>query len=135
MTLFEAYDAILALGSEEARAVRVAEMRRAFETRTGAFAPEDAWFEARSRAFWDDAVVTQGFAREAHDALPEAARTWTEPLTRAHRGLFVVKGERGQPSVFRDLWSGAEFVVHAIDDATRLALDAVSAPFDARRCS
>jgi hypothetical protein len=136
MTLFEAYDAILALGSQAARAVRVAEMRRAFETRTGAFAPEDPWFEARSRAFWDDAVVTQGFAREARDALSEEARAWTEPLARAHRGLFVVKepekGERGEPRIFRDLWSGAEFEVHAIDEATRLALDAVSAPFDAR---
>ena len=34
--------------------------------------------------------------------------------------------------VLRDLWGGAELVVHAIDDAVRDALAAASAPFDAR---
>ena len=132
MTLFEAYDALLALGALPAHAARVASMRRAFEERTGEFAPEDPWFEARSRAFWDDALVTQGFARPMSDALPEAARAWVEPLARAHRGLFVMKEDRDEGRVVRDLWSGAEFEVHVIDEATRLALDAVSAPFDAR---
>ncbi len=132
MTLFEAYDAILALGARPGSAARVAEMRAAFEARTGEFAPEDPWFEARSRAFWDDALATQGFATETRDALPEEARAWTEAIARAHRGLFVMKEDEGDARVVRDLWSGAEFEVHAIDDATRLALGAVSAPFDAR---
>jgi hypothetical protein len=136
MTLFEAYDAILALGAMPAFASRVAEMRRAFEERTGEFAPDDPWFEARSRAFWDDAVTTQGFgaASEIREALPEGARKWAEAIARAHRGLFVMKegDSEGDTRVVRDLWSGAEFEVHAIDDATRLALNAVSAPFDAR---
>jgi hypothetical protein len=135
MTLFEAYDAILALGAMPSFAARVAEMRAAFEARTGEFAPEDPWFEARSRAFWDDALATQGFATETRDALPEGARAWTGAIAKAHRGLFVMKEERadeGDARFVRDLWSGAEFEVHAIDDATRLALGAVSAPFDAR---
>jgi hypothetical protein len=132
MTLFAAYDAVLALGASPERAARVAEMRRAFEKRTGDFAPEDPWFEARSRAFWDDAVTTQGFAREAAEALPEAARAWVPGLSRAHRGLFVTAEASGGAPVVKDLWGGAEFEVHLLDDATRDALRAASAPFDAR---
>ena len=32
-------------------------LHRAFEQRTGAFGPDDPWFESRSRAFWDDALT------------------------------------------------------------------------------
>ena len=135
MTLFEAYDAILAPGASADRAAHVAEMRAAFERRTGEFAPEDPWFEARSRAFWDDAVTTQGFARDvlAEGSLPEGARVWVPRLERAHRGLFVPasSNEPGRP-VLRDLWGGAEMVVHVLDDASRDALAAAAAPFDAR---
>ena len=147
MTLFETYDAILALGASAERAERVAAMRASFEGRTGAFAPEDPWFEARSRAFWDDAVTTQAFARGVLEALPAGARVWVPRLERAHRGLFRVERgvsdgasalraarstpvERGR--VLHDLWSGASFVVHAIDDALEDALAAASAPFDGR---
>jgi hypothetical protein len=137
MTLFEAYDAILALGAAPAQAARVAAMRAAFEERTGRFVPEDVWFEARSRAFWDDAVTTQGFGREVASAppspLPPSAQAWVPRLERAHRGLFVLTGsaEKREP-VLRDLWGAAEFVVHEIDDATRDALAVAAAPFDAR---
>ena len=135
MTLFETYDAILALGASAARAERVAAMRASFEGRTGAFAPEDPWFEARSRAFWDDAVTTQGFAREVTEALPAGARVWVPRLERAHRGLFRVErgvSVEGRGRVLHDLWSGASFVVHAIDEALEDALAAASAPFDGR---
>ncbi|HEY2509919.1 MAG TPA: hypothetical protein VGI39_03660 [Polyangiaceae bacterium] len=134
MTLFETYDAILALGASEARAERVAAMRAAFEARTGAFAPEDPWFEARSRAFWDDAVTSQGFAREVAEAVPAGARVWVPRLERAHRGLFRVEKGTNDPRsrVLLDLWSGASFLVHAIDDALQDALAAASAPFDGR---
>ncbi|MGO8998927.1 MAG: hypothetical protein ACLQVI_36845 [Polyangiaceae bacterium] len=133
MTFFEAYDAILALGATSERATRVAEMRREFERRTGEFVPEDAWFEARSRAFWDDAVTTQGFAREVEAGLPADATPWITRLERAHRGLFVTASSstRADP-VLRDLWGGAELVVHTVDDAMRDALAAAVAPFDAR---
>ena len=134
MTLFEAYEAILALGAAATpgRAARVAAMRAAFEERTGAFVPEDAWFEARSRAFWDDAITTQGFAREVETELPERLRAWVPRLERAHRGLFVTKGAGGGETVVRDLWGGAELVVHDADDATRDELAVAAAPFDAR---
>jgi hypothetical protein len=133
MTLFEAYDAILALGATSLRAERVAEMRAEFERRTGEFAPEDPWFEARSRAFWDDAVTTQRFAREVEAALPSAALPWIARLERAHRGLFVTaESSTREAPVLRDLWGGAELVVHTLDDATRDALAAAVAPFDAR---
>jgi hypothetical protein len=133
MTLFEAYDAILALGASRERALRVAEMRREFERRTGEFSPEDPWFEARSRAFWDDAVTTQRFAEEVAQALPEAARAWVPRLGKAHRGLFVaVPGAAGEAPILRDLWGGAELVVHLLDAATKDAVRAAAAPFDAR---
>jgi hypothetical protein len=133
MTLFETYDAILALGASPDRAARVASMRGAFEKRTGEFQPEDPWFEVRSRAFWDDAVTTQGFAREVEEALPPGARPWAQRLARAHRGLFVVaRTNEPGPTVLRDVWGGADFIVHAQADATRDALAAASAPFDAR---
>jgi hypothetical protein len=138
MTFFEAYDALLAAGARPEHAARVAEMRRAFEKRTGALSPGDGWsegLEARMRAFWDDALATQGFAEtmaQAPGELTEEARAWTGAIGRAHRGLFVVAGEDAGARILRDLWSGAELVVHAIDDATRLALAAASAPFDAR---
>ena len=147
MTLFEAYDAILALGASPHRAARVAAMRAEFERRTGEYAPEDPWFEARSRAFWDDAVTTQGFAREVEAALDPAARSWVPRLGRAHRGLFVpADSRRNGTLVLRDLWGGAELEVHAIDETMRDALkaaassgarhgkavDVPSAPFDAR---
>jgi hypothetical protein len=137
MTLFEAYDAILALGAGSARAPRVASMRATFEERTGAFAPEDPWFEARSRAFWDDAVTTQGFAREVEAELPEEARVWVPRLQRAHRGLFTfTRGSANANAsgglILRDLWGGAELLVHEVDDTMRDALAAALAPLDAR---
>jgi hypothetical protein len=34
--------------------------------------------------------------------------------------------------LLRDVWSGAEFVIDEVDDASRSALDAPSGPFDGR---
>jgi hypothetical protein len=136
MTFFEAYDALLAAAALPAHQARVAEMRRSFERRTGELPAGERWaegLEARMRAFWDDALATQGFAATLEAEVPEEMRGWARAIGRAHRGLFVLAAaqERGA-RVVRDLWSGAEFLVHEIDDATRLALSAASAPFDAR---
>jgi hypothetical protein len=128
-------------------------MRQEFQRRTGAFGPEDPWFEARSRAFWDDALTTQGFAELAAPKLdrdgdrdPEAdASSGREAvarrLARAHRGLFTVD-ERfesaGAPprdlggARLVDLWSGAEFLVDVLDEAQRVVLDHAEGLMDAR---
>src|SRR3954453_20359919 len=91
-TLVAAYDAVVAMGAgtlaEEAH-----RMREEFQKGTGAFLPEDPGldaFEARSRAFWDDALTTQGFAALAKDELDDEARPLVARFARAHRGLFQV---------------------------------------------
>jgi hypothetical protein len=112
------------------RAARVADMRSRFEARTGAFAPDDPWFEERSRAFWCDAITTQRFGAEVADALTAAEASWLGPLERAHRGLFRVGGDG---EVLVDTWSGAELIVDTMDEASRAELDASAGQlFDAR---
>ena len=120
-----AYEELLGLGAKPAWAEVVAEMRAAFEARTGAFGPDDAWFEARGQAFWDDALTTQGFGHRIGEPLSETAREWAPRFERAHRGLFRAHHEAGS-FVIDDLWSGAAFVIDAPSDALRNALDAAS---------
>jgi hypothetical protein len=118
-TLFDAVARVVSLGGAPERAARVAEMRARFEARTGAFSPDDAWFEERSRAFWCDAVTREGFGRDVSDALTAGERAWTGPLERAHRGLFRAEG-----SLLRDVWGGGEFELTLVDDPSRAELDA-----------
>ena len=123
MGLLAAYEAILVAGAAAAHASAVAEMRLAFESRTGSFGAEDPWFEARSNAFWDDAMTTQAFPERVLDALPEAARSWVTPLARAHRGLFRAEESESKWTLL-DVWSGAEFLVDSPEGGLREALDA-----------
>jgi hypothetical protein len=128
MGVLETAARIVHLGGEAQRAGRVAEMRARFEARTGAFTPEDPWFEERSRAFWCDAATAGRFGREVEESLAEDERAWLEPLERAHRGLFRAEGE-----LLVDVWSGAELVVTTMDEASRAELDAAAGQlFDAR---
>jgi hypothetical protein len=128
MRVLDTIARIVELGGAPERAARVAEMRAGFEARTGAFAPEDAWFEARSRAFWCDAVTRGRFGREVETALDREDRAWLGALERAHRGLF--RADRG---LFVDAWSGAELIVTAADDDSRAELDSAAGQFfDAR---
>ena len=144
MTLANAYEAILGVAGRPESAARVAAMRRTFEERTGHFGPadesasqqriahvDDAWIEARSRAFWDDALTRQRFARDVAGELAPDARGWVPGLTTAHRGLFRAERVHGK-LVLVDLWGGADFAVDEIDDSSRDAIDVASAPFDAR---
>src|SRR5689334_13141382 len=117
--LLAAYDALVAKTAEATEEATA--LREAFQRRTGAFGPEDPWFETRSRALWDDVVASPGF-----------------PYARAHRGFFIVSDE-GPESVgaegdalLVDLWSGAELVVRHLDEAQALALDHAEGPMDAR---
>ncbi len=112
---------IVELGGAPGRARQVAELRAAFEARTGSFASEDAWFEERSRAFWSDAVTAGHFGRLVEAELTEAERRWLGPLERAHRGLFRMAGRQ----TLVDVWSGAELEVTVLDELeTRAELDA-----------
>ena len=111
-TLFEAYDAILVLGASAGALPRALEMRASFDCASGGVRPrETPWFEARSRAFWDDAVTTQGHrpSRPGRRGLPR--RRASRASKRAHRGLFVTSGPKGSGETVLevDLWGGAEF--------------------------
>jgi hypothetical protein len=128
----EAFDRIATALGKPAFADRVRDARAEYQRRTGTFGPEDPWFEARTRAFWDDALTSGGLAELAAEDLPGPARAWVAPLGRAHRGLFVVKSRDDEATVLRDLMSGAELFVDTMDPGTRDALEAAAAPFDAR---
>jgi hypothetical protein len=107
-------------------------MRELFEKRTGAFGPEDAWFEARSRAFWDDAVTTQGFAALAAPHAGEEVGAVVARFGRAHRGVFLVDEVDDRGAHLLDLWSGAELLVRHLDEAQAVTLEHAEGPMDAR---
>ncbi len=120
MSPFVAYDAMVALAGTGRLAAVIQELRRAFAARTGAFAPEDPWFEVRSRAFWDHALTREGLALELAPELEPAGRIWGARFVRAHRGLFSI--ERGARPTLRDAWTGAAFTVTLLDDPSEIAL-------------
>ncbi|HEX3345973.1 MAG TPA: hypothetical protein VHS09_15420 [Polyangiaceae bacterium] len=128
MGVLETVARVVELGGGVSLASRVAGMRAAFEARTGAFAPEDPWFEERSRAFWCDAVTTGRFGRAVQAELSDEEAAWLGPLERAHRGLFRAEG-----TLLVDVWSGAELVVTNVDEGSRAELDAAAGQlFDGR---
>ncbi len=142
--VFETVTRIQQLGGEPDRAARVAELRARFEGLTGAFAPEDPWFEERSRAFWCDAMTRARFGREVELDLSEVERAWLGPLERSHRGLFRAASAALQVTdegldhaavggLIVDVWSGAEFAVTVLDEPSAEELSAASGQlFDAR---
>jgi hypothetical protein len=105
MSAIEVYETVVALAGDVRHAARVAEMRRIFVARTGAFGPDDRWFEARRR--------------------------WVAPFGRAHRGLFRAI-ERGGRWLLVDALSAAELIVDTVDEATREELRAADSLFDGR---
>jgi hypothetical protein len=128
MGVLETVTRLIELGGHPAHTPRVASMRVAFETRTGAFAPDDPWFEERSRAFWVDTLTRGRFGRSVALDLTEEESMWVGPLERAHRGLFRTHGR-----ALVDVWSGAELRATVVDEASRSELDACSGQlFDAR---
>lgn len=128
MGVLETVAHIVQLGGVAERAGRVAAMRARFEQRTGAFAPDDPWFDERSGAFWSDAVTTGRFGREVEAELSPDERIYLGPLEGAHRGLF-----RAEEDALVDVWSGAELEVTVMDDASRAELAASAGQlFDAR---
>jgi hypothetical protein len=128
------YDAIVSLGDDGDLADVSARMRREFQRRTGAWGPEDPWFETRARAFWDDALTTQGFATLAAERLDPAyrARAYAERLARSHRGFFLVEEVDDDEAHLVDVWSGAELLVRPVDETQALALEHSEGGVDAR---
>lgn len=103
----QAVIALTARGGAEEHQARVLEMRRAFEHRTGSFGPDDAWFDSRSSAFWDDALV-HGFARAVASEVGDLAAA-VEAIERAHRGLFSV--HRKQKTLLECAVTGAVLAI------------------------
>jgi hypothetical protein len=139
-SLVAAYDAVVALGAG-ALADDARRMRELFQKRTGAFRPDEpsghtdfGAFEARSRAFWDDALTTQGFAVLAAEHLDDDARTRAARFrfSRAHRGLFRACDVDDRGARLVDVWSGAELVVGHLDEAQAVALEHAEGLMDAR---
>ena len=132
MRFLAAVDAMIgAFGHEDSRALREA-ARATFEARTGTFRPEDPWFEARSRAFIDDALTLPEVLEGLTPRLPPEAQAWTAPFARAHRGIFEAVDDDGDALLVRDLFSNAVFLVTDLDESTAIALDAARGLFDAR---
>lgn len=129
--LTTALQAMTALATTPDYEARVAACKREFETRTGKFGPDDAWFEARSAAFFDDALTTQGLASAMAPLLSEEHRAFVAPLEAAHRGLFRAE-KMGRAWVLRDTWSGIELVIDPPSDGLADALARASGYFDGR---
>jgi hypothetical protein len=128
-----AYEAMVGLGDTGDLAAAAREMRAEFQRRTGAFGPEDPWFENRARAFWDDALVGQGFARKAAAHLgAEREEAIAACFERSHRGFFLVEEVDERQAHLADVWSGAELLVRVIDETQALALEHAEGPMDAR---
>ncbi len=104
----QAVIALTARGGAPEHQDRVLEMRRVFERRTGAFGVDDAWFDARSAAFWDEALV-KGFARAVMAEVPEALHPYVDALERAHRGLYAV--HRKQKTLLECAVTGAVLAI------------------------
>lgn len=127
-----AYEAIVALGDAGDLAAEALRMREAFRKRSGDYGPEDAWFENRTRAFWDDALTTQGFADLALGRLPERQRAVAATFATAHRGLFVTLDVDDEGARLLDLWSGAELLVRHLDETQAIAFEHAEGAMDAR---
>ena len=134
-----AYDALVQAGGGNALEGDLARLQEDFQRRTGTFRQDDpaAEVDARSRAFWDDALTQPGFAARAAAELapgarPERLDEVVGGLGRAHRGLFVVEEASRTEALLVDLWSGAELVVRVLDEAQALALEHAEGAVDGR---
>lgn len=131
--LVAAYETLISLGDKGDLAERAAQMRLEYQRRTGAFGPEDPWFEARARAFWDDALATQGFGPLAADHLnDDRLRAFAAVIARAHRGFFVVEDIEDRKAQLVDVWSGAHLLVRPLDETQVLTLEHAEGAMDAR---
>ena len=127
----DAIDEMLELAAAPKWAERIAGLRARFEQRTGAFSAKDAFFEARSAAFWDDALTRGAFGRDLASDLSEKSRGAVEPLVRAQRGLFRVEKQSGE-TLLVDEWRGAEWLAAVATPGLRDAINQASSLVDGR---
>lgn len=123
---------MIGLGDTADLGAAAREMRAEFQRRTGAFGPEDPWFENRTRAFWDDALASQGFAAKAASVLGDREKSVATCMNRSHRGFFLVEEVDDRQAHLVDVWSGAELLVRVIDETQALTLEHAEGPMDAR---
>lgn len=134
--VLSAYAELSELASQPARQAYVQARKAEFETRTGTFAVQDAWHEARMRAFHDDLVTQVDFhATLPGSAEPSVAKGRSD-LLRAFRGLFRLRrggSAAGDGFLVVNIIDHAEYYVTLNDAFLRQALDAIEeAVFDAR---
>lgn len=122
MDFLTLHDRLVSLGGSEAHAERRRELRERFQTRTGHYTADDPWFEARSRAFWDDALTSGGLALELAPELGEDCGPLAERLATAHRGLFECIDVDRERAVVLDAWTDVELEVTLLDDSLRPTL-------------
>lgn len=122
----------MALGGSGELGEHATRMRASFQRRTGAFGPEDPWFEPRAKAFWDDAIATQGFGLLAARTLDDDVQRLAACMSRAHRGFFLVDSIDSHGACLYDVWSGAELLVRPLDETQALALAHAEGAMDAR---
>ncbi len=128
MGVLETVAHIVELGATPGAASPAGRLRADFQARTGAFSPDDPWYEERIRAFWTDAVTSGRLGHDVERDLDEGERRLLPALDRAHRGLFRAEGD-----ALVDVWSGAELLVGVLDEASRAEVGASSGQvFDAR---
>lgn len=129
-----AYAELSDLASRSEQQEYVQARKAAFEARTGSFSAEEAWYEARLRAFHDDVVTDVGFHRTLAEPRDSALSTGRAELTRAFRGLFrLAQPLRGQTGRLVNKLDQAEYFVAVYDPFLQRALGAVEeALFDGR---
>ncbi len=106
-------------------------LRASFVARTGEYGVEDPWFDARQRAFLDDAITHASVLGnvELGDAL---LVNLASACQRAMRGVFEVH-RSGDTYMFRDAWTLASFYIVPGDQELARALSVTEqAMVDAR---
>lgn len=122
MDFLSLYDRLVSLGGSDAHAARRRELRDRFQARTGPYGADDPWFEARSRAFWDDALTSGGLALELAAEVGEGGDALAHRFGTAHRGLFSCASLSGARALLVDARTDIELEVTLVDDSLRPTL-------------
>jgi hypothetical protein len=117
-SLARVYDDLIAAAAAPALAPLVGPVRARFVELAGSFAPSDPWFEERSAAAWDRALVDPSVHHALRAHAPAAHHAALEALSAAQRGLFQVHPADDTVDVVCVV-RGAAFRLARTDDAAR----------------